>query len=315
VSDRRFDFSKLKRYSLTDRPSKVSKRDLAKPVSVGSTMNDFFNSLPAQLAGKWFWDAVIAVAEARKSGRKVHLACGAHVLKVGCGPIIADLAENGIITALSVNGAFLIHDFEIARIGFTSEDVEAGLSDGSFGMAEETAQSLSASLMRGDSKNLGLASSIAIGIKEDPATTPAMSALVRCMEAGVELTAHIALGTDIWHMASEFDFATAGRAAGRDFELFTSLISQLEGGVFLNIGSAVILPEVFLKALSAARNVTKHPMQLTTINMDFIQHYRPMQNVVRRPTALQGLGISLTGHHEIMLPLLAAAIKEAMHQR
>jgi hypothetical protein len=238
------------------------------------------------------------------------LGMGAHSIKVGLNPVIIDLLERGVITSLSVNGACVIHDFELAFIGQTSEDVDKEILSGQFGMAEETGRMINEAVRAG--KGMGIGEAVGRMIQNGDFPYKDKSFLAACSRLGIPVTAHVAIGTDIIHMHPSFDGRTTGEASQRDFQKFCELVSDLEGGVYINLGSAVLLPEIFLKAVTLVRNLGHDLRHFTTVNMDFIQHYRPNANVVRRPTQDGGRGYALTGHHEIMFPLLAAAIIEQM---
>jgi len=238
------------------------------------------------------------------------LGMGAHPIKVGLTPVIIDLMERGIITSLSLNGAGIIHDFELALIGQTSEDVDKEILSGAFGMAEETGSMINNAVKSGAEQGLGIGEAMGRMVHAGEFPYKDKSLLAAGTRLGVPVTVHVAIGTDIIHMHPSFDGRATGEAAGRDFRRFCSLVADLEGGVFINLGSAVLLPEIFLKAVTLSRNLGHKLQHFTTVNMDFIQHYRPNTNVVRRPTHGGGKGFALTGHHEIMFPLLAAAIIE-----
>jgi len=253
---------------------------------------------------------VAAVVQARKDRRPVMLGMGAHPIKVGLTPVIIDLMERGIITSLSLNGAGIIHDFELALIGQTSEDVDKEILSGAFGMAEETGSMINNTVKSGAEQGLGIGEAMGRMVHAGEFPYKNKSLLAAGARLGVPLTVHVAIGTDIIHMHPSFDGKATGEAAARDFKRFCSLVADLEGGVFINLGSAVLLPEIFLKAVTLSRNLGHKLQHFTTVNMDFIQHYRPNTNVVRRPTHGGGKGFALTGHHEIMFPLLAAAIIE-----
>lgn len=237
---------------------------------------------------------------------------GAHVIKVGLGPVIIDLMERGVIHALALNGAGIIHDFELAFAGQTSEDVAAALGDGSFGMARETCGFLGEAIHDGAREGLGLGQAVGRRILADRLPHADKSLLAAGARLGIPVTVHVAIGTDIIHMHPQFDPAAAGETSHRDFRTFTGVVATLAHGVYLNVGSAVILPEIFLKALTLARNLGHHVAPLTTVNLDFIRQYRPMTNVVQRPTLEGGRGIGLVGHHEILLPLIAAGVIERL---
>ncbi len=305
-----FDPSRIRTYSLKDRPSKVRIDEIAAPHRPGASFREFLGSLPHILAAQQLRDVAAAVVLARRDRRPVMLGMGAHAVKVGLTPVIIDLLERGIVTSLSLNGAGIIHDFELAYVGRTSEDVDKEILSGSFGMAEETGRMLNEAIRAGNDRGIGIGAAVGALVGSGDFPYRDKSLLAACARLGVPATVHVAIGTDIIHMHPSFDGRATGEAAARDFRTFCSLVADLEGGVYLNLGSAVLLPEIFLKAVTLARNLGRDLRRFTTVNMDFIQHYRPNTNVVRRPTLGGGRGFSLTGHHEIMLPLLAAAIIE-----
>lgn len=302
------DISKLRTYSLKDRASKVQIDDFSRPHRKGASFKEFFSSLPKILAAKGIQDVAAAVVQARKDNKPVMLGMGAHSIKVGLSPVIIDLMESGMITSLSLNGAGIIHDFELAFIGQTSEDVDKEILSGAFGMAEETGAMLNQAIRSASAGGIGEA--VGKLIHDGSFPYKEKSLLAAGARLGVPVTVHIAIGTDIIHMHPSFDGQATGAAAQKDFVRFCSLVSELEGGVYINLGSAVLLPEIFLKAVTLCRNLGHTLQHFTTVNMDFIQHYRPSTNVVRRPTLEGGRGFAITGHHEIMFPLLAAAIKD-----
>jgi hypothetical protein len=308
---KKIDLTKIKTYSVKGRASKVRIDDFSRPHQKGRSFKDFFASLPNILASKQLKDVVAAIVQARKEKRPVMLGMGAHSIKVGLNPVIIDLMERGIITSLALNGAGIVHDFELAFIGQTSEDVDKEILSGAFGMAEETGSMLNQAI-RSAAGDEGIGAAIGRMIHTGDFPYKDKSLLATAHRLGVPVTVHVAIGTDIIHMHPSFDGKATGEAAHRDFLTFCSLVSELEGGVYINLGSAVLLPEIFLKAVTLSRNLGRPLAQLTTVNMDFVQHYRPNTNVVRRPTQGGGKGFALTGHHEIMLPLLAAAIIEQM---
>lgn len=302
------DISKLRTYSLKDRASKVQIDDFSRPHRKGASFKEFFSSLPKILAAKGIQDVAAAVVQARKDNKPVMLGMGAHSIKVGLSPVIIDLMESGMITSLSLNGAGIIHDFELAFIGQTSEDVDKEILSGAFGMAEETGAMLNQAIRSASAGGIGEA--VGKLIHDGAFPYKEKSLLAAGARLGVPVTVHVAIGTDIIHMHPSFDGQATGAAAQKDFVRFCSLVSELEGGVYINLGSAVLLPEIFLKAITLCRNLGHTLQHFTTVNMDFIQHYRPSANVVRRPTLEGGRGFAITGHHEIMFPLLAAAIKD-----
>ncbi len=300
----------LTTYSLKDRPSKVSRQDFGQAWTRGGSFKEFLERLPNILAGRHLREVAHAWAEAHRAGRPVLLGMGAHPLKVGLGPILIDLVQRGLLTGLACNGAGIIHDAEIAMVGRTSEDVDQVLGSGQFGMAKETAEFLNEATAWGAQGNLGLGEAVARRLHQSDFPYKHLSLLAATAAQKVPVTVHVAVGADIIHLHPSLPPAALGETSHRDFRLFAAQVSRLAGGLYLNLGSAVILPEVFLKALTLARNLGHRVEPLTTVNLDFIQHYRPLTNVVRRPTAGEGRGYALTGHHEIMLPLLAALVVE-----
>lgn len=307
------DLGGIKTLSLYDRQSKVSMADFAHPARAGGSFRDFLDSLPSILAAEDFRKAASATAAAAANGKTLILGMGAHPVKVGLSPLIVDAIERGVFSAIAMNGAGMIHDVEIALAGKTSEDVAANLGRGEFGMARETAEFILKSVSKAFSEReqgLGRAVGEALLMERAPfAHASILSAAARC---NLPVTVHVAFGTDIIHMHPEMDGAAMGALTQYDFRLFCSLVSTLKDGVFINLGSAVVIPEVFLKAVSVARNLGFPIDGLTAVNMDFLRHYRPLVNVLQRPAMEGGTGISLTGHHEIMFPLLMAAVFEQM---
>jgi hypothetical protein len=300
----------LKTYSLASRESKVDRADFAHPWRPEGTLEDFLERLPKILAAKDFKAVVSAIAKAHKKNKHVVMAMGAHVMKVGLNPIVVDMMERGVITAIAMNGAGIIHDLELALIGRTSEDVLEGLEQGAFGMAKESADFLNRASGKAAKEGLGLGQAVGRAIIKENLPFVKDSILATAARLEIPATVHVAMGTDIIHIHPGFDPEAAGKASYDDFRLFASVVAALEGGVYMNIGSAVIMPEVFLKALTLVRNLGHQVKRFTTVNMDFLRHYRPMTNVVHRPTASGGQGYALIGHHEIMFPLLAAAVIE-----
>ena len=305
-----FDLSGVKTYPLRSRASKVTLVQFATPYEKGTGVDGLLKTLPALLAASDFKAVVQALLTARQGGRAIIWGLGAHVLKTGLSPVIVDLMERGFVSAIATNGAGIIHDFEIALSGATSEDVDATLGPGTFGMAEETGTQLNQAIIDGVAAGLGLGQSVGRFLSDRRAPFAQISIAASAHRLGIPLTAHVAIGTDIIHMHPSASGAAIGEASLRDFKYFTSAVARLAGGVFLNCGSAVVLPEVFLKAVAIARNDGRSLDGLTTVNLDFLRHYRALTNVVSRPTAGIGKGYALTGHHEIMLPLLAAALIE-----
>jgi hypothetical protein len=303
---------KVKSFSLKERPSKVRAHDFGEPWKPGGNMRQWINRLPKILAGNDFRRVVHSITHAVRDKNIVLLAMGAHPIKVGLNPVVLDLLDRGIIRALAMNGAGIIHDTELAMVGHTSEDVPARLSDGSFGMADEPGRFLNEAIIEGAEKGLGLGESVGAMLVRKGFPYNSISLLARAFERDIPLTVHVAIGTDIIHFHPSVDGSAIGKTSHRDFRIFARLVSELNKGVFINLGSAVIIPEVFLKALTLVRNLGHKVRNFTTVNLDFIQHYRPMTNVVRRPTLEGGEGYSLVGHHEIMLPLLAASVIEEL---
>jgi hypothetical protein len=307
------DLAGIKTYPLAARPSKVRAEDGAAPWHAGGTLKAYLDSLPNQLAVRTLREVVQAVLAARRKGKPVLLGMGAHVIKVGLSRVLIDLLERGAVTALALNGACAVHDFELATAGFTSEDVEVQLAEGEFGMAEETGRVLNEAVIEGAGRGAGFGRAVGERLLAMQPPYLSHSLLAACVRLGVPCTVHVAVGTDIVHMHPCCDGAAVGAATHRDFRLLAAVVADLgDGGVYLNVGSAVLLPEVFLKALTLSRNLGHRVQDFVTANLDFIQHYRPTQNVVRRPVANGGRGYALTGHHELLVPLLAAAVIEGM---
>lgn len=306
-----FDLSGVKTYPLRSRQSKVGLAQFATPYKKGSGVDGFLKSLPGLLAAQDFKDVVRAIVNAKRNGKAIVWGLGAHVLKTGLSPVVVDLMERGFVSAIATNGAGIIHDFEIALSGGTSEDVDATLGPGTFGMAEETGAQLNHAINEGVVNGLGLGQAVGKLLDAARPSFVQISVAATAWRLKIPLTVHVAVGTDIIHMHPQASGASIGEASLRDFKYFVSTVARLEGGVFLNCGSAVVLPEVFLKAVAIARNDGRSLDGLTTVNLDFLRHYRPLTNVVSRPTAGSGKGYSLTGHHELLIPLLAAALVEA----
>lgn len=304
----------VRTYSLKDRKSKVQVGSFGQAWVPGGDMRSWLRSLPGILAAESFRRVVNSLVQATRSGRMVILAMGAHAIKVGLNPILLDLMDRGILKGLAMNGACIIHDAEIAMAGHTSEDVAMHLGDGTFGMAEETGRFLNQAIREGAAKGHGLGRAVGAMLVKEAFPHNPCSLLAGAYERDIPVTVHVAMGTDIIHGHPGADGAAIGKASHLDFRIFAGLVSRLEGGVFINLGSAVILPEVFLKALSLVRNLGHEVKRFTAVNMDFIRHYRPMTNVVERPTLEGGEGYNLVGHHEIMFPLLAAAVLEGLEE-
>jgi len=305
-----FDLSGVRRYPLASRTSKVRRADLAQPYSAGAGLAGWLTRLPKLLAARDFIAVVEAIDAARARPAPIVWGLGAHVIKAGLSPIIVDLMARGYVSALALNGAGVIHDVELALGGATSEDVDEALGPGTFGMAEETGTGINAAIVRGVAKGAGLGRAVAEWIASEQPPHADISLLCAAARLGIPVTVHVAVGTDIVHMHPDASGAAIGEGSLRDFRHLAASVAQLRGGVYLNCGSAVVLPEVFLKAVAVVRNRGHDLTGITTVDLDFRQHYRPLTNVVRRPTAGIGRGIHLTGHHEIMIPLLAAALVE-----
>jgi deoxyhypusine synthase len=304
----RIDRKQVRTQPARRRASKVRSRDEARPVGAGASVAELLDALPRILGGSDLLDAISAWSQAWKRDRLVLFGFGAHLVKVGLAPVVVDLLERGAIGGILMNGAGCVHDLELSMMGRTSEDVAEALDEGLFGMARETAERLNGAIARGRADGLGMGAAIGREIAESRDRHRDRSVLATAYRLGIPATVHVAIGTDIHHMHPSADGAALGETSYRDFETLASLVAGLDGGVMLNVGSAVILPEVFLKALALARNLGHPVSRLTTINCDFIRQYRPQQNVVERPTRRSGRGISLIGQHEILIPLLAAGV-------
>lgn len=304
------DLSGLKTVSIRERESKVSVEDFAAVWKKGGGFREFLDGLPNILAGAEINDVISSLSAAFKNEKMVMFAMGAHVIKVGLNPVVIDLMERGVIKAVALNGAGIVHDFELALTGKTSEDVAASLGSGAFGTAEETGDFIGRAIRTAGKKSLGLGEAVGRAILEEKLPVADKSILATGARLGIPVTVHVAMGTDIVHIHPAFDPEAAGGASHRDFRTFATVVANLEQGVYMNIGSAVILPEVFLKAVTLARNLGHRLDTFTTVNMDFIRQYRSLTNVVNRPTAKGGKGYNLIGCHEIMLPLIAAGVIE-----
>ena len=305
-------------YPLARRRSKVSVRDFARPHRRGEGLTRFLDGLPRILAGETLRVLRDEILRAHARRRPILWGLGAHVLKVGLSPVLLDLMERGFVSGIAMNGAGVVHDFELAVVGRTSEDVEATLGTGAFGMARETGEEVNRAVLLGDRDGLGLGAAVGRYLAARRPRPPHLgqSLLAAAWRLGLPATVHVAVGTDVVHLHPSCDPAALGRATHLDFRIFAAEVSRLGGGgVYLNVGSAVILPEVFLKAVSLARNLG-HPLaDFATANLDFVQSYRPGVNVVERPVRGTGRGYRLTGHHEILIPLLAAALVEKARAR
>jgi len=312
----RLSLRRVRTYSLASRPSKVGVDLFGRPHVKGAPFATFLDSLPRILAGDTVRALASRILRAREAGKPILWGIGAHVIKTGLSPILIDLMERGLLTGLAMNGAGIVHDFEIAVAGKTSEEVADSLGSGDFGMAQETGEEINRAITRGLRRDLGLGAAVGSHLARSRAPHARLSLLASAFRLGIPVTVHVAIGTDIVHMHPACDPAAVGRGSHLDFRAFAAQVAQLGGGgVYLNVGSAVVLPEVFLKAVTLARNLGHELRGFTTANLDFIQGYRPITNVVERPTRGAGRGFRLTGHHEILIPLLAAALIEGLPER
>jgi hypothetical protein len=308
---RPIDRAKVTTYPARSRHSKVKVGDEAEPHQAGASFSQFLAGLPDILGAKDLREVVSAWDKAWRGGRRVLWGFGAHLVKVGLAPVVVDLMERGAISAIFMNGAGSVHDLELAMMGRTSEEVGDALDDGSFGMAKETGERLNGAINRGAEAGLGMGESIGLEILDGSYRYKDRSVLAAAARLNIPATVHVAVGSDINHMHPSADGAAIGATSYRDFEKLASVVAGLEGGVVFNVGSAVILPELFLKALSLARNLGNPVKRFTAVNLDFIRHYRPQVNIVERPTRLGGKGYSLVGQHEILVPLISAGVIEA----
>jgi hypothetical protein len=305
-----FDLSGVRTYPLASRKSKANAADFATPYAPGSGVRALLASLPNILGAADFMAVAGAIRAAQAAGRGIIWGLGAHVIKTGLSPVLVDLMERGFVSAIATNGAGVIHDFELALAGATSEDVEEALGPGRFGMAEETGGLLNAAITDGVARGMGLGQAVGQRLREMQPAHERLSIVAAAARLGIPVTVHVGIGTDIIHMHKAASGAAIGEGSLRDFRYLVSNVARLAGGVYLNCGSAVVLPEVFLKAVALARNQGASLDGLTTVNLDFTRLYRPQTNVVSRPVAGIGRGYSLVGHHELLIPLLAAALVE-----
>ncbi|NLT68489.1 MAG: hypothetical protein GXX84_17975 [Acidobacteria bacterium] len=308
---RPYDLGSVKTYPLESRPSKVGVELFGWPHEKGGTLSGFLDSLPGILASGNLKALALAVTEARRREKPAIWGMGGHVIKTGLAPVLIDLMDRGLISALAMNGSCLIHDFEIALMGTTSEDVDVQLKTGDFGMAEETGRDINRAIAEGVADGLGIGESMGRFLSGLSPRFGQYSLLLQAYRRRIPVTVHVTIGADIIHNHPAVSPAAIGEGSHRDFRLLAEIVSGLnDGGVYLNCGSAVTLPEVFLKCVTLVRNSGRVLKDFTTANLDFIQHYRPTENVVKRPVSTGGRGIALTGHHEIMIPLLAAWLVE-----
>jgi hypothetical protein len=317
VSDapREADLSKIRTIPIAGRANKVRAEDFSRPPGKDRSFHAFLDAMPDVLVARDFRNVVAAIASAARAERGVVLMLGGHIVKTGLAPVLIDLMRRGVITHLAMNGSAAIHDYEMARFGGTSEDVAAGLRDGSFGMAEETGRGLNEAFVKGMAEERGMGESVARAIAADgTAAHPELSVILNAWRMDIPVTVHAALGAEIIHQHPAANGAAIGDTSHRDFRRLAASLETLDqGGVALNCGSAVIMPEVFLKALTIARNLNEGaPRNFVTVDLDMQRHYRPRVNVVQRPTIDSGKGYEITGHHEIMVPMLCWAVADAL---
>lgn len=302
------NLDEINTYDLASRPSKVTVKDFAAPVSADDSLKEFLEKLPNILAVQSIREIAKSIKKAKELNKPIIWGIGGHVVKTGLAPILIDLMERGFITAIAGNGSVLVHDTEIALVGFTSEDVDATLGEGDFGAAKETGEILNSAAKNGQTDQIGLGEAMGREVTNQNPPNADKSLLCQTYKNKIPFTAHLTIGADIGNFHASADGSALGETSHQDFKLFCSIVKEMNGGgVYLNIGSAVTMPEIFLKAVTVVRNLGFPLQDITTANFDFIQHYRPLTNVVRRPNANgAGRGFSITGHHEIMIPLLAA---------
>jgi len=310
----RIDRTQVRTVSARARKSKVRRTQEARPHRPGASFASFLAGLPDILAAQDLRAVIAAAAKASKRGRPLLWGFGAHLIKVGLAPVVVDLMRRGLVDGILMNGAGCVHDLELAMMGRTSEDVAPALDDGTFGMARETSEALNGAIVAGHADGLGMGAAVGRAILDGRYRHKDRSLLATAARLEIPVTVHVAVGADVHHMHPSADGAALGATSHRDFETLTALVATLEGGMLFNIGSAVILPEVFLKALALARNLGHEVNRFTTVNLDFLRQYRPSVNVVERPTRRGGRGYHLTGHHEIMVPLIAAGLIEALRK-
>lgn len=306
------DFSGLRTYSLHGRPSKVTVENFGRPIPAGSTVRALMDSLPDQLLGRDFPELVRRLAAVYRGGHPLLVGMGAHVIKVGLSPLLIDLMERSIISGIAMNGACIIHDAEIAMAGFTSEEVGNVLGDGAFGAARETGEVLNGAINQGAREGVGMGAAVGAALVAGNFPHNDKSLLATASRLGIPVTVHVAVGTDIIHIHPSASGEAIGATSHLDFRIFCAQVATLQSGAYLNIGSAVLLPEVFLKALTVVRNLGHRVDDFTTANFDFMKQYRPLANVVNRPTAGGGRGYNVTGHHELMIPLLVACLLDEL---
>jgi deoxyhypusine synthase len=304
------DFDNIKTYSVFERPSKVGVSDLAGKIRKGMGMKEFFNILPNQLASKDLLELIERIKKAKEKNKFILVGMGAHVIKVGLNPVFITLMEHGLINGIALNGACIVHDTELSMAGKTSEDVGAHLGEGLFGMARETGEFINYAINLAAKEDKGLGETLGREILKSDFPYKDLSLIAQARKNNIPVTVHVAIGTDIIHIHPQAKGENIGMASFHDFRLFCGMIAELDAGIFLHFGSAVILPEVFLKAITVVRNLGHNVRNITTANFDFIRQYRPGVNVVSRPTQDGGKGYNFTCHHELIIPLLACGILE-----
>lgn len=306
-----YDLSSVETYSLKERSSKVSVNSFCRPHEKGDSLSEFLGNLPDILGGRKLKELAHAIVNAQSNGKAIVWGIGGHVIKTGLSPVLIDLMDRGLVSALAVNGSCLIHDYEIALNGSTSEDVDVQLKTGAFGMAEETGNDINRAIREGVAHDLGIGESMGRYLADLKPAFGHYSLFLQAYLRNIPVTVHVTIGADIIHNHPSVSPAALGEGSHHDFRLLAGLIAEMnEGGVYLNCGSAVTLPEVFLKCVTLLRNSGQQLQNFTTANLDFIQHYRPTENVIRRPIQNGGHGIAITGHHEILIPMLAAWLVE-----
>ncbi len=315
------DFDAVSTYSVEERKSKVHVGMFGKPLDGSENVPGLIAKLPRILAAESLRTLIRAVLYARETGKPIIWGLGGHVIKVGLGPVLNDLIKDGFVTGIAMNGSAAIHDFEVSYRGATSEEVDDQIGDGRFGMARETSEHINAAVELAVANSIGMGEGLGNFIVNSESRGLSFahrdaSILAEAYSRRIPVTVHVAIGTDIIHAHPTTSGKALGEATHRDFRLFCAMARNLDGGgVYLNVGSAVVLPEVFLKAVSVVRNLGNRLEEFTTVNLDFIQHYRPTQNVLKRPTLNSGQAVALTGHHEIMIPLIAAALKGSLQRK
>ena len=314
---READLSRVRTVPVKKRTNKVGADEFAKPPGKDRSFHAFLASLPDILVARDFKRVVDAIVLAHRNERAVVAMLGGHIVKTGLSPLLATLLQRGVITHVAMNGSAAIHDYEMARFGATSEDVAAGLKDGTFGMADETGREMNEAFTRGSERGMGMGESLAEVLRRARLVHPELSVILAAHKAGVPVTVHAALGAEIIHQHPAANGAAIGDTSHRDFRRLAAALEDLhDGGVALNLGSAVIMPEVFLKALTIARNLNAgRPQNFVTCDLDMQRHYRPHMNVVQRPTLQSGKGYEITGHHELMVPLLVWSVLDRLDQK